>query len=129
MSKEATDLWRRALKTLKSAELLIESDPDSAASRAYYAAFHSVSALFIVDGKSFTKHSAVLSAVHQFLVNTNRWPLQLGADFSSLQTLRQIGDYGGHAHVSVKDAEQAVDAASRIIKAVSAEKPEFFPLK
>jgi len=35
----ARNQWERAQRTVKTAVALIESDPESAASRAYYAAF------------------------------------------------------------------------------------------
>ena len=38
--------WQRALRTLASGRQLIKTDPDSAASRAYYAAFHALTSLF-----------------------------------------------------------------------------------
>ena len=54
----AEEEWKRALLTLNSGTKLIESDPDSAASRAYYSAFHALTALFALRNQTFTKHSA-----------------------------------------------------------------------
>jgi hypothetical protein len=125
MTVEAEDLWQRAETSLKAACALLPVDPDSAASRAYYAAFHGVSALFCAEGKTFSKHTAVLAAVHRDLVNAGRWTKELGADYSSLQILRQIGDYGGGSHVEERDAVAAVEAAARIIDAVRREHPGF----
>ncbi len=34
--------WMRALKTLESGKQLLDTDPDSRASRAYYAAVHAL---------------------------------------------------------------------------------------
>ena len=42
MNEEVADLWTRARRALQTGESLIESDPDAAASRAYYAAFNAV---------------------------------------------------------------------------------------
>jgi uncharacterized protein (UPF0332 family) len=123
MTAEADDLWRRADTSLKAARALLAIDPDSAASRAYYAAFHAVSALFNEEGKTFSKHSAILAAVHRDLVNTGRWPNELGADYSSLQVLRQVGDYGGSSHVDADGATKAVEAAARIIEAARRARP------
>jgi hypothetical protein len=51
--------WRHTDRFLASASALVEiGDPDSAASRAYYAAFHAVSALFAHEGQLFRKHEA-----------------------------------------------------------------------
>ena len=46
MNKEALDFWKRAVKTYSTAKELLNIEFNSAASRAYYAAFYSVSALF-----------------------------------------------------------------------------------
>jgi len=46
MREFATVEWDRAHRALASAGQLAETDPDSAASRAYYAAFHPLTALF-----------------------------------------------------------------------------------
>jgi uncharacterized protein (UPF0332 family) len=39
--------------------MLVNTDPESAVSRAYYAAFHAVTAVFALSGQSFVKHSVV----------------------------------------------------------------------
>jgi uncharacterized protein (UPF0332 family) len=62
-------LWERARRALATARRDLPADPDAAASRAYYAAFYAVSALFAAEGKSFRKHSAVETAVHRDLVH------------------------------------------------------------
>ena len=68
MNEFAKMEWERANRTLDSAMKLATSDPDSAASRAYYAAFHAVTALFALREKTFIKHSALRAAVHRDLV-------------------------------------------------------------
>ena len=115
MTQYATELWHRASKALSTARGVAASDPDAAASRAYYAAFYAVSALFSVEGKDFRKHSGVEAAVHRDLVKTGRWPAELGADYHSLNELRATGDYGGLEHVETQAALQAIDKAQRIL--------------
>lgn len=52
--------WDRALEAFRSARLLVAHGGfDSAASRAYYAAFHGVTALFALEERVSTKHSAL----------------------------------------------------------------------
>jgi len=51
--------WQRAERSLASARQLVASDPDSAASRAYYAAFHALTAAFALRGQTFSKHAAI----------------------------------------------------------------------
>ena len=38
-------LWLRAQESIKGAEVLVDIDPNAAASRSYYAAYHAVCAL------------------------------------------------------------------------------------
>ena len=118
MKTEALVLWDRAIRTLNTASVHTIDDPDSAASRAYYAVFHAVSALFALQGKTFTKHTALEAAVHRDLVRSGMWSTDLGATFSWLANLRYTGDYGGAVHVSPDEAQEAVAKARHIIKAV-----------
>ncbi len=115
MNEEAIGFWNRALKTLQSAKLLLSDDPDSSTSRAYYSAFYAASALFALQGRTFSKHSALESAVHRDLVRSGHWPKELGADYSYLLRLRAKGDYGGLEHVSENEAEGAIQAVQRIL--------------
>jgi uncharacterized protein (UPF0332 family) len=44
MKEFARNQWERAQRTIKTASALLESDPESASSHAYYAAFHALTA-------------------------------------------------------------------------------------
>ena len=56
--------WAKSKRPLAAAEATLDTDPDSAASRAYYAAFHGVTAVLAGRGMEFTKHTAVRAALH-----------------------------------------------------------------
>ena len=130
MNQETHELWLRAARSYKSASKLAEEDPDAAASRAYYAAFYAVSALFALQGKTFTRHRALETAIHRDLVQAKIWSVDLGADFSWLVRLRRTGDYGGRMHVSLDEAQEAVDKARRILQVVRTTSPEpFLPIE
>ena len=115
----ANEQWQRAVTTLETARRITDDDPDSAASRAFYAAFHAVTALFAAEGREFKKHSALRVAVHRDLVNTGRWPDDLGVAYDFLMEMRESGDYGGLARVTAEDAKKAVELAERILDAVA----------
>lgn len=127
MNAEAADFWSRAQQALRTAKNLERTDPDAAASRAYYAAFYAVSALFALEGKTFTKHSAVRAALHRDLIKAGRWSVERGEDYALLLQLRDTGDYGGGIHVSSEEATEAVEASQRILLAVQDISPELFP--
>ena len=119
--------WERAVDSMRGASLLLTSgDFDGAASRAYYAAFHAVTALFALDGQTFTKHAAVQAAVHRDLVKAGRWSAALGKDFNFCVESRGLGDYGTETRVSATQAENTVASAGRILEAVGAIVPEDF---
>jgi len=118
MNKEAAEFWNRAVRSLQTAKLIFEVDPDGCASRSYYAAFYAVSALFAIRRQTFSKHSAVESAVHRDLVRPGHWPKELGADYSYLLGLRAKGDYGVLEHVSENEAEGAIQATQRVPQSV-----------
>lgn len=86
MNEFAKMQWQRALRTMSSARQLIETDPNSAASRAYYAAFHALTTLFAFRGQSFSKHSALRAALHRDLIKTSQWPVQIAQSLISTFT-------------------------------------------
>lgn len=124
----AQDLWDRARNALETAQALLAVSPDDVASRAYYADFNAASALFALQGRTFTKHTAVRGAVHRDLVRDGTWPRELGEAFDALRELRDVDDYGGGVHVSKQDAESAVEAARRVVTAVQSGCPDFSPV-
>ena len=128
MNARAADLWERAKKALAVAKAVSTLDPDSAASRAYYAAFYAVSARFALEEKAFAKHSAVEAAVHRDLVKAGIWPTELGQGYSRLSETRSIGDYGELEHVSEARSAEAIEIAGEILSAIASEYPQAFCL-
>lgn len=113
--------WRHAERFLASASALVEmGDPDSSVSRAYYSAFHAVSALFAHEGQQFRKHEAVESAVHRELVRSGRVPITFGEDYTDLRQLRMRGDYAAGLPVDETAARTGVERARRIVDTVRA---------
>lgn len=120
----ANGYWRRAQKDLVSARRDVEGYAEAAASRAYYAAFHAVSAYFALDDRSFPKHSAVRSAMHRELVATGLLPVELGKGYDWLMELRHTGDYGAETEIPEAEAQRAVELAERLVTAIQALRPE-----
>jgi len=121
--------WERARTALTVAEHVLGISPREAASRAYYAAFYAVSALFALRGCTFKRHSAVESAVHRDLVKTGQWAESLGEEYSRLARLRNISDYAVMESILEKDAQRSLAAASDILQAVARSYPENFGVK
>ncbi len=124
MKEFALTQWQRALRTPASVKQFLETDPDSAASRAYYAAFHSLTALFALRGQTFSKHTAVRAALHRELIQPGQWDTELGRAYDFLMDMRETGDYGGLVQVSSDDARLSLEKAAFIIEAVQHTCPE-----
>ena len=62
MNQHAVNHYERAKDALLSAKALMDVSFDGVASRACYAAFHAVSALFAMEGLEFSKHAARTAA-------------------------------------------------------------------
>lgn len=94
----------------------MEIDPNSSANRAYYAAFHAFTAYFASIGQSFTKHSALRSAIHRDLIRSGRLEEEAGQGFDFLMDIRESGDYGGLVRVTQADAHAAIETAQRLCR-------------
>ncbi len=107
MSEFARSQWAKAARAVASAAAILDMDPDSAASRAYYAAFHGVTAVLAYRGLSFTKHTAVRAALHRDLIQAGLLAVDFGRDYDYLLDLRETADYGGVAEASRASAAKA----------------------
>ena len=110
--------WTKAMRSLAAAEATLDTDPDSAASRAYYAAFHGVTAVLASRGMEFTKHTAVRAALHRDLIQSGAISTNLGRDYDFLLDLRETADYGGVAEASLTSATKAIEKARTILSAL-----------
>lgn len=125
MREFAVAEWQRAMKTLATAKLLEQTDPDSAVSRAYYAAFHALSAVFAFRGQRFGKHSAIRAALHRDLIKPGLLDPRLGQDFDSLTEFRETADYGGDEISTLAHAAASISAAERFVAAMKVVCPDF----
>jgi len=110
--------WTKAMRSLAAAEATLSTDPDSAASRAYYAAFHGVTAVLASRGMEFTKHTAVRAALDRDLIQSGALSANLGRDYDFLLDLRETADYGGVAEASLASATKAIEKARAILAAL-----------
>ncbi len=91
---------------------------DFGASRAYYAAFYAATAVLLSEEVELSKHSAVIASIHQRFVKTGKLSKEQGKSLNWLFELRNVGDYGGTAHVSRSQVEQAIQAAEEFLSAI-----------
>lgn len=93
---------------------------DFAASRAYYAAFYASTAALLTEDMDLSKHSAVISLIHQKYVKTGRLEKEQGKALTWLFELRNLADYGGIAHVTEREAERSIQVAQDFLDAIKA---------
>lgn len=119
MNKEVTELIDKSKRSINAAKRLHEEgDFDFAASRAYYALFYISEALLLVKQKSYSKHSAVISAVHEHFIRTNELPKDFHKTLNRAFILRQQGDYLCTTKITkeiaqkiIKDVEKNIEIA------------------
>lgn len=109
---------QRAEQSLSAARQLVAGGfCDFAASRAYYACFYAATALLLQERLVFSKHSTVIASIHQRFVKTGKLEKEHGKTLNWLFELRNVGDYGGTAHVSHEQIDEAIEAAERFLEA------------
>lgn len=118
MKDFAVSEWNRAWRTLNSGKLLLKTDPDSSVSRAYYASFHGLTAYFALREMTFSKHTAIRSALHKELICTKLLKADIGQAYDFLMDLREVGDYGGINKVSEENAEMALEKSEAILNSI-----------
>lgn len=64
-----------------------------AANRAYYACFYGASAVLLMAGRKFARHSGVRGSVHQNLVKTGLLDAKWGKGYDRMFETRQAADY------------------------------------
>ena len=105
MKEFAATERQRAVSALSEAKKLVDTHPDSAVSRAYYAAFHALTALFALRGQSFSKHSAIRAALHRDLIRSGDWSADLGEAYELLISIRRRGKLWRHVAGVGKERE------------------------
>jgi uncharacterized protein len=110
----ATSLLSKAQTALRSARLLVTSDPEAAADRAYYATFHAARAALEVvaptDYPVLKTHSSVISAFGRLVVLRHGLDRNLGRILNALQDVRIGADYSEDVFC---DAELAADLCAK----------------
>ena len=90
-------------------------DYGDAASRAYYAVFHAISAALAGRGLSFSSHSQTIGAFNREFVKTGVFPPETSRRLQRLFEDRQIADYDWKRHVDEETAKQDVADAAWVV--------------
>lgn len=116
----AAGWWRRAVESLRTADLIVEHFPSAAVSHAYYACFYAASAVLAAEGRHFVKHTGVRAAVHAHLVKPGRVTVEIGRAYDELVKARQTADYGALVRVTHDEGRGAIVSARLVVSALEA---------
>jgi len=86
-----------------------------ASSRAYYAAFHAVSAVLAHDGLAFSSHAQTLAAFNRQFVKTAVFPPDTFRKLQRLFEDRQVADYDWTRDVDKQTAQKDLDDAQWLV--------------
>ncbi|MEM9734363.1 MAG: HEPN domain-containing protein [Pseudomonadota bacterium] len=109
--------------TIKSAQTLLDSDPWSAVSRAYYAAFYAVQ-LYLDEkhegaGSRIGTHKGVGMKFYELAIVKDGLPRDLAREFEALQDERVNVDYDDEPVPS--DAPKIVERSSALVETLLSE--------
>lgn len=112
-------LLDEADRSITAAEVLIKSGyPGYAASRLYYAMFHSAEALLTSAGLAFSSHGAVISAFGREFAKPGKVPMHLHRWLIDAQAIRETGDYHDSTQVTTEEANDMVVRAREFLDTV-----------
>lgn len=109
-----------AFDCLNEAEILLAADEyRGTANRAYYAAFHALRAVLILDNFDSKKHSGIISKFRELYLKTELFDKSVSDAISSLFRIRSASDYDDFYVVSKQDAVQQLKNAKNIVELIS----------
>ena len=104
---------------LREAELLLNAEEyKGAANRAYYAAFHSLRAVLILNEFDSKKHSGIIAKFRENYLKTELFSKEISDYISSLFRVRSASDYDDFYIVSKEEAKSQLEKAKVILEQV-----------
>jgi uncharacterized protein (UPF0332 family) len=112
-------LLKNAFEKLETARILYKNARyDDAVSRAYYAAFHAMTAALLSKDFSYSSHGQVIGAFNREFIKTGIFPKKYSSIIQALFDDRQIGDYGIFVKISKSTAQEHINNAEKLIEAI-----------
>ncbi|MDZ7260944.1 MAG: HEPN domain-containing protein [candidate division KSB1 bacterium] len=107
---------KTAEEKLLSAQVLLQAGHYAdAASRAYYCAFHSISAVLLSRNLTFSSHGQTIGAFNREFVKSGIFPKHFGRWLIKMQKDREAGDYRTHSLIGAQIAAEDVSMAEEIL--------------
>lgn len=108
----------KAREKLKTAKIDFDNQRyDDSVSRAYYAVFHSISAVLLSKGLHFSTHGQTIGAFNKEFIKTKKFPVSFAKTIRELYKEREIGDYDFESYIGADIAQKDLAEAEKIIDA------------
>ncbi len=109
----------RAKEDLQAAKVNHDSGLFKASiNRSYYAIFHSIRAVNILDGFDASKHSSVIAHFNQYFVHTGEFDRGLYKIIDGAYRIREKSDYSDFFTASREDSAAQLEHAEMFVKEV-----------
>lgn len=110
---------QRAEEDLDAAILLFrERKFRIANNRAYYAIFHSLRAVLILDGFDSGKHSGIIAEFRRRYIKDGTFPSELSKMIGSAFTIRNASDYDDMFIASARETEEQINNAQHTCRVI-----------
>ena len=90
----------------------------AAINRSYYAIFHAIRAVNILDGFDASKHSSVIAHFNQFYVHERKFERDIYKLIDSAYRIREKCDYSDFFIASKEDSENQIENAQKFVMQV-----------
>lgn len=109
----------RAEEDIRTAKVNIENGLyKGAVNRSYYAVFHSIRAVNVLDGFDASKHSSVIAHFNQYHVYTGDFDKGTYKIIDSAYRIREKCDYSDFFIVSKEEAQEQYEKAVHFLESV-----------
>ena len=111
--------YERALEELKNAKDVFDAGSYKLAlNRSYYAIFHAMRAVNVLDEFDSSKHSGVIAHFNQYHVKTGDFQKDASKIIQNAMEMREHADYEDFFVASKKDAEEQISKAEQFLEYV-----------
>ncbi len=113
--------YERAAEELENAQAMLEAGKFKLAlNRSYYAIFHAMRSVNILDEFDSSKHSGVIAHFNQYHVKTGHFPKDASKIIKNASEMREHADYEDFFAVSRHDAKEQIEKAENFVSMVNA---------
>ena len=111
--------YERGMEELQNAKEVMESGSYKLAlNRSYYAIFHAMRAVNVLDEFDSSKHSGVIAHFNQYHVKTGDFDKRASKIIQNAVEMREHADYEDFLVASKKDAEEHICRAEEFLECV-----------